>query len=213
VRARGCGQGTRSGEQRHRGIEASRRLVLQATLSQRADYLANLWTENDVTLLPGVPAETGRDAIYASDKLHEQKSRGDSVLSCVPDLHEVQVVDRWAFEWGEFALSSSQADTDTRAEVRGKVLRIIKRQTDGSWKFAVLMVDVSGGEDAYCDPARQGAIAMNVPSQDAWHYRGLAVRLVGPRDLPFVVESPAEAAAEDSTRQLEGWHLLPCLEE
>ena len=41
----------------------------------------------------------------------------------------------WAFEWGYF----SYEETGHDKPMRGKVSRIMKREADGSWKFARVM--------------------------------------------------------------------------
>jgi len=123
---------------------------VRATLSGRAEDLAELWDQDAVRLLPGEAPEVGRAAIYASDRRHEEAADGAIIVSYVPVIHQVHIVDGWAFEWGTFSARTSQSSPP--AEWEGRVLRVLKRQSDGSWKFAVVMVHLSGSEAYNPDP-------------------------------------------------------------
>jgi ketosteroid isomerase-like protein len=104
---------------------------VKATLSGKADDLATLWDNAAVRIGPGLPAEVGKAAIYANDKREEAPN-----LCYKSEIQDLQIDGDWAFEWGYFSYKASAGTKPGR----GKVLRVIRRQPDGSWKFARVMV-------------------------------------------------------------------------
>jgi ketosteroid isomerase-like protein len=112
-------------------IERLHQRDVEATLSGKADDLAKLWDSEAVRIEPGRPAEIGKAVIYADDKREEDSGGGKSVCYR-SEIQDLQIAGDWAFEWGYFSYKES-ANTKPG---RGKVLRVIKRQPDGSWKFA-----------------------------------------------------------------------------
>jgi ketosteroid isomerase-like protein len=124
-------QENRSAPQDRVAIERLHQQDVQATLSGEADDSATLWDKDAVRLLPGSPAEIGKAVIYATDKREETAGEGQSVCY-KPEITDLQIAGDWAFEWGYFSYKQSA----NAKPGRGKVLRVIKRQPDGSWKFA-----------------------------------------------------------------------------
>ena len=124
-----------SAEQARIGIEQLHQLDVEATLSDKADELAKLWDSEAVRIQPGRAAEVGKPEIYANDKRWESKADRPKTLCYKSEIKDVQIVGDWAFEWGYF----SYKDSSNPKPMRGKVLRVMKRQTDGSWKFARVM--------------------------------------------------------------------------
>ena len=125
-------RGNSSMQQARIAIERLHEQDVEATLSGKADDLAKLWDSEAVRIEPGGPAEIGKAAIYADDKREEANGSGGQTLCYKPEIKDLQIAGDWAFEWGYFSYKES-ANTKTG---RGKVLRVIKRQADGSWKFA-----------------------------------------------------------------------------
>jgi len=124
-------QENRSAQQDRVAIERLHQQDVQATLSGKAEDFGTLWDKDAVRLLPGSPAEIGRAVIYASDKREETAGKGQSICY-KPEIRDLQIAGDWAFEWGYFSYKESV----NAKPGRGKVLRVIKRQPDGSWKFA-----------------------------------------------------------------------------
>jgi ketosteroid isomerase-like protein len=125
-----------SGQQDRAGIERLHQQDVDATLSDRADQLATLWDNEAVRIGPGRPPEVGKAVIYADDKRWEQsKDRGKTVCYR-SEIKDLQIAGDWAVEWGYFSFKDSG---DPKAG-RGKVLRVIRRQASGSWKFARVVV-------------------------------------------------------------------------
>jgi len=105
---------------------------VEATLSDKADELAKLWDSEAVRIQLGRAAEVGKAEIYANDKRWEAKPDRARTLCYKSEIKDVQIAGDWAFEWGYF----SYRDSSNPKPMRGKVLRVMKRQLDGSWKFA-----------------------------------------------------------------------------
>lgn len=123
------GSGTAPAEQ---AIEQLHKQDVEATLSGKADDFAKLWDNDAVRLEPGGPAEIGKAVIYADDKREEAKSGAGQNVCYGAEIKDLQIVGDWAFEWGYFSYKQSANSKPGR----GKVLRVIERQPDGSWKFA-----------------------------------------------------------------------------
>ena len=77
-------------------------------------------------------------AIYANDKRWEVDPKRGHTLSYKADVKDLQISGDWAFEWGYFTVSFRDS-TGKTVNLRGKQLRVLKRQADSSWKFARVM--------------------------------------------------------------------------
>jgi ketosteroid isomerase-like protein len=129
-----------AGEQQDRmAIERLHKEDVDATLCDDADQLAKLWDEDAVRLQAHALAEVSKATIYANDKRWQSNLHGGRTLSYKPDLKDLQTVNGWAFEWGTFEVVYRESEHGKEATIHGKVLRVLKRQTDGSWKFARVM--------------------------------------------------------------------------
>ena len=117
-------------------IERLHRQDVEATLSDKADELAKLWDTEAVRIQPGRPAEIGKVEIYANDKRWEAKPDRARTLCYKSEIKDVRIAGEWAFEWGYI----SYKDSSNPKPMRGKVLRVMKRQPDGSWKFSRVIV-------------------------------------------------------------------------
>ena len=120
-------------------IERLHAADVAATLSDDADQLAKLWDEDAVRLQPDSPAEVGRAVIYGNDKRWQANLHGGRTLSYRPELEDLQIADGWAFEWGTFEVRFRESEHGPAKTLHGKVLRVLKKQPDGSWKFARVM--------------------------------------------------------------------------
>jgi ketosteroid isomerase-like protein len=116
------------------GIERLHQLDIQTTLTDKADELAKLWDDNAVRIQPSVPPEVGKAVIYANDKKWEKENK-EHTLCYRPEIQDVQIAGDIAYEWGYF---SYRASSDPKVS-RGKLMRVMKREPDGSWKFVRVM--------------------------------------------------------------------------
>ena len=118
------------------GIEKLHREDIAVTLSQDPKGLMDVWTEDGVRLLPGGPAEVGKKAIQAGNAKGRAQHPEFQVLTYVPEFKELQVVDGWAFEWGYTEATYKLSHEGPVLGLHGTFLRVLRRQSDGSWKFA-----------------------------------------------------------------------------
>ena len=109
----------------------------EATLTDSADQLAKLWDKDAVRFTASRPAEIGAAVIYADDKRWEMSSGREHTLCYDMEVQDVQIAGDWAFEWGYFSGKISQGGKESI--IYGKGMRVMKRQSDGSWRFARVM--------------------------------------------------------------------------
>jgi len=127
------------------GIEQLHRRDILATLAVDVEQLSDSFTDDGVLLAQGAPAVVGRKAIWAF--MEKQKAQSDAagmkVVKYAPQIRDLSIQGEWAFEWGEFEAVQQARDGKT-IEFHGKLLRVLKRQADGSWKFARVMWNADG---------------------------------------------------------------------
>lgn len=128
------------------GIEKLHHQDIDATLAHDPKALADLFTEDAVLLEPGSAAVMGKPAILAANLKDQAEHPTAKVVSYKPDIKDVQVVDGWAFEWDYFEASYRESEKAEVKSFRAKALRILKRQPDGSWKFARVVWNVVEGQ-------------------------------------------------------------------
>jgi ketosteroid isomerase-like protein len=128
----------RTVEQDKAGIERLHQQDLAATFSDKAHELAKLWDNDAVRIQPGRPAEVGNAVIYANDQRWEASKGNHKTLCGHMEIQDLQIAGDWAFEWGYFSMKESSAEGKVSTG-QGKVLRVLHRQADGSWKFARVM--------------------------------------------------------------------------
>jgi len=132
-------QGWRQSNARARdlaAIEELHRKDVAATLAGDPEALAELWADDAVRLEHGGPAEVGKQLIFHNDKKQKAEHPETSILSYEPEIVEIKLVGEWAFEWGYFKSSWKPTAESPVQSFRGKLLRILQRQRDGSWKFS-----------------------------------------------------------------------------
>jgi len=118
-------------------IEKLHKLDIDATLSQDWKVLIDIWSDDAVRFNPpGLPA-VGKQAIQAENEKARAQFPGMKVLSYTPKYSNLQIKDGLAWEWfereGEVKMSADAAPFSWHAQG----LEVLKRQSDGSWKFAV----------------------------------------------------------------------------
>jgi uncharacterized protein (TIGR02246 family) len=119
-------------------IEKLHKQDVQATLKQDLSALNSLWSEDVVILdVPGPPVV----GLKALKEMYE-KLRVDypdfKVLKYAPVITDVQIADGWAIEVGTFEATYKMSEKGDPVSVNDKGVRVLKRQRDGSWKFAVV---------------------------------------------------------------------------
>jgi uncharacterized protein (TIGR02246 family) len=138
--ARGAGTGTLQQRDTHAAdlaaIERLHRADIEATLTQDSSLLINLWSDDCVKLgVPG-PAVVGKKAMQEVYSKFRADYPDFKVLKYAPEIQDVQVANGWAIEWVYYEATYKMSAKDNPVSMRRKDLRVLKRQSDGSWKFA-----------------------------------------------------------------------------
>jgi uncharacterized protein (TIGR02246 family) len=120
-------------------IERLHRQDVAATLSSDPAALAELFADDAVRLEQGEEAVIGKQAIRAADERNRAAHPNGRIVSYVPEIRDITVTDGWAFEWGYFTGSYKETPGTEEKRLRAKVLRVLKKQSDGTWRFARVM--------------------------------------------------------------------------
>jgi uncharacterized protein (TIGR02246 family) len=126
-------------------IEKLRRQDIAATLSRDIAALTDLWTDDAVRLQQDGPDDIGKEAIRATNERQKAATPELRVLSYVPEIKELTIADGWAFEWRYYTASYVESPGGEVKHLRGKVLMVLKKLPDGSWKAARAMGGVASG--------------------------------------------------------------------
>jgi ketosteroid isomerase-like protein len=111
---------------------------IEVTFKGDPASLASVFSDDAVNLAFPTPAVGGKAIREAFEKFHTEYP-GFQVLKYKSDLKEIQFVDGWAIEvmYSEatYRMSAKDAPVDVP---RTEGMRVLKRQPDGSWKFALV---------------------------------------------------------------------------
>ena len=113
----------------------------EATLKQDPIYLEKLWTEDCIKVDGPDGPVVGLKAMkemYAKFKADYSEFK---VLKYAPDYKSMQIaiVDGWAIEVGYTEATYQMSAKESPVSVpRTEGMRLLKRQSDGSWKFALV---------------------------------------------------------------------------
>jgi ketosteroid isomerase-like protein len=120
-------------------IEKLHQKDIEVTLSQDPKGLIDIWTDDAVRFLPGNLPAVGKQAIQAENDKARAEFPGFKVLSYAPEYKYTRIEDGMACEWGEHRAQYKISPEATAVRVDLKAFDVLRRQTDGSWKFAVLI--------------------------------------------------------------------------
>jgi ketosteroid isomerase-like protein len=141
--ARGAG-GTLQQRYTHKAdlaaIEKLHQDDLKFTLSQDKE-LMNIWSEDAVRFMPGSQPDVGKQAIQATNEKFRAEYPAFKVLSYAAKYKNIQIEDGLACEWGEHESQFKMSPEAPPVSWHGAGFHVLKRQSDGSWKFAVLILD------------------------------------------------------------------------
>jgi uncharacterized protein (TIGR02246 family) len=119
-------------------IEKLHQQDIEVTLSQDPKGLIDVWAEDGVRFNPGGPPVVGRQAIEADNQKFRAVNPDFKVLKYATDIKEIQIVDDWAIEVGHTEATYKMSANDEPVSLNFKGMRLLKRQSDGSWKFALV---------------------------------------------------------------------------
>jgi uncharacterized iron-regulated protein len=122
-------------------IEKLHRADEKCTLTQDPKCLTALWSEDGIDLGFPSPPAVGIKAMADAYAQFRADYPEFEVLKYAPDYKDMQtaIVDRWAIEVGYIeAIYKMSAKAAPISAPRTKGMRLLKRQSDGSWKFALV---------------------------------------------------------------------------
>jgi uncharacterized protein (TIGR02246 family) len=121
------------------GIETLHQDDITATFARDANALTALFDDGAVLLQPGIPPIIGKAAIKDLMQQALAKSPSVKIVKYAPDIRDIQVAGNLAYEWGYFDAVQKGPNQSAPQKVRAKLLRVMKRQPDGSWRFTRVM--------------------------------------------------------------------------
>jgi ketosteroid isomerase-like protein len=126
------------------GIQKLHQQDIDATVSMDIGKLTDLWADDGVLLGQGERPLVGKPAIQASLKQDVAANPTMKVLKYVPEIMDLQVVGDTAYEWGFFEATHQLSPDSKPASLRARFLRVMRLQSDGSWKFVRIMWNTEG---------------------------------------------------------------------
>jgi uncharacterized protein (TIGR02246 family) len=120
-------------------IEKLHQKDIEVTLSQDPKGLLDIFTEDAVRFNPGSPPAVGKQAIQAENDKFRTEFPDFMVLSYAAEYKNTQIEDGMACEWGEHKAQYKLSPETPSVGLDLKAFHVLRRQTDGSWKFAVLI--------------------------------------------------------------------------
>ena len=129
-----CTSGSPRLEENLRSIEALNQHEVDAVLSSDVDALISQWTDDFVLITQGSIVR-GRGA--NAEMLEPARAMASQLepLEHVLDFEETIVSGDYAFQWSTFRSSSRARASGEVFSGSGKLMRILQRQADGSWKM------------------------------------------------------------------------------
>ena len=110
-------------------IELINQRDVQFALANDAAAMMSQWTDDFVLLPAAGPIMRGRHAIA-------EAFRGvETIVDSVLDIQEVKVLGDHAYQWGTYHYSVRPRGGGETVRTSGKLMRILQRQPDGSWKM------------------------------------------------------------------------------
>ena len=114
-----------------RAIEIVNRQDVQFALAGDKTKMMSQWTDDFVLLPPAGPIMRGR--VFIANAFEGIDS--PEIVDYVLDIQEVTILGDHAFEWGTYHYTVRPRDGGEAVQTSGKLMRILQRQPDGSWKM------------------------------------------------------------------------------
>jgi ketosteroid isomerase-like protein len=122
-------------------IEKLHQIDIEFTRSQDYKPLMDIWSEDAVRFMPGSPPDVGKQAILADNEKFAAEYPGFKVLRYAAKYKNIQIEDGLACEWGEHESQFRMSPEAPPVSWHGTGFHVLKRQSDGSWKFAVMILN------------------------------------------------------------------------
>lgn len=120
-----------------KAVDAVNQEIVRACQQRDFAATAALWADDGVDLLPGLPPMVGRAKIAAWLESLRPQLEGSQMKYCTIDWQDVQIRDDVAYEWGINRQLIEYPPPRKSVPNEGKILFILRIQTDGRWKIAL----------------------------------------------------------------------------
>ncbi|MGE0405877.1 MAG: DUF4440 domain-containing protein [Candidatus Korobacteraceae bacterium] len=122
-------------QQDRQAIEDLHQREIEANIALDVVALASLWSDDIVSLPPDGPPLVGREANLHFLEATAKQMADYNILSYAQEWQQVYQTDpEYAFEWGTISGRLQPPANAREIEYRYKVLRILKRQPNGTWR-------------------------------------------------------------------------------
>ena len=122
-------------DQARKEIEAFNHAYTAAHLKMDNAAVVSMWTDDGVTLLPGMEPLSGKPNIAKWLEEITAKMPGYRVLKQQNDFHDVLISGDWASEWATTLQVTQPPGGKAPIEVHGKILLVLHREQDGKWRI------------------------------------------------------------------------------
>ena len=122
-----------------RAIEAINQRDVQAALAGDTGMMMSQWTDDFVVLPPVGPIMRGRAAIAATIAGMENPME---TVDWALNFEEVKIFGDYALQWGTYGGNIRPRAGGEMIRTGGKLMRILQRQPDRSWKMYRTMYTV-----------------------------------------------------------------------
>ena len=116
-----------------RAIERLNADWIAAVNARDVGKLTDMVTDDVVFLPPGFSPIRGRRAVEA---MYQSFFPQFSTVEQTVTIEELVILDGWAIMWGAESLTLVPARGGLPVNLQGSGMTVLKRQNDGSWKFA-----------------------------------------------------------------------------
>ena len=123
-----------------RAIEALNQHDVKAALANDVDAIVSQWTDDFVVLPAAGPIVRGRSANAAAAEQGKEQMQALIPVDYVVEFEEITVSGDYAFEWGTYRVTARPRAGGNDLTYSGKLMRILQRQPDGTWKMHRTMV-------------------------------------------------------------------------
>ena len=118
-----------------RAIEALNQQDVDAVMAGDITAIASQWTDDFVVLPPAGPIVRGRTANAEIAERGRARLQDIEPIAYTVDFEEIKVFGEYACEWGTYRGSMRPRAGGETISYSGKLIRILQRQPDGSWKM------------------------------------------------------------------------------
>jgi ketosteroid isomerase-like protein len=115
-------------------IEELHKRDVAAAKAYDVEALATLWTDDIVSMPPSAQPIVGKKANRDVLAAGEAQAKQVEIVEYSQKWDEVTVAGDYAYEWGTFKSLIKMKTGGATSSAEFKVMRILKRQPDGSWK-------------------------------------------------------------------------------